>query len=109
MAPSTFARHFPTFAAWLRRSIQPVGAMTQVIKTLIVRLTRVRYLLRWLMLAVAVVGISLGLIERRSRALALAEHHHSGIAEPAGRVAGVRVQVFMDGERRNLYCRATQE
>ena len=58
---------------------------------------------RWLMLAVAVVGISLVLIGRRSRALSLAEHHYSEIAEPGWACSRSSwFRFYMDGEGRTF-------
>ena len=80
MGPSTLPRHFPTFAAWYCRLLLLLKAMCQVVETLILGLPRMLFSARWLMIPVAVVGISLGLImERRSRSLARAEHHRSQI------------------------------
>jgi hypothetical protein len=54
------------------------------------RVPRVRFTIRWLMIAVAVVGTVLGVVlERRSRFLRLADYHRSQI------VGAHRVQALM--------------
>jgi hypothetical protein len=77
MAPSTVRRHFPTFVAWYYRLPLLITAMGRVFPN--VRLPRVRFTVQRMIIAVAIVGTGLGLIERRLRALARAEHHLSQV------------------------------
>ncbi len=79
MGPATLPRYFPTFATWYRKLILLIRVIYQRVGTATMRLLRVRFSARWLMIAVALLVISLGLMQRRSRALALAEHHRSQI------------------------------
>jgi len=65
--------------AWYCRLLLLIGALRRVEKIPNMRLPRVLFSVRCLMIATALAGISLGLIGRRSRALALAEHHRSEI------------------------------
>ncbi len=45
------------------------------------RVPRVRFTIRWFMITVAVLGTVLGVMERRSRLLRLAEYHRSEIVD----------------------------